>query len=246
VADYPFTTIEPVLGTIEFDERQLVLADIPGLIEGAAEGAGLGHEFLAHVERCGLIVHVVEITRDDGPEAYATVRDELAAYGAGLAELPEVVALSKSDLVPDDRAAEAVSRWRDRLGEGVLGVVAVSAATGAGIDELRGAILAGVEETAPAPTPAAAEPAYEAEHRVYTPAADSGFAVERVGEGAFRVEGRGIELLVARHDLSNAEALGYVEQRLREIGVVSELRRKGFEPGDQVLIGDVAFELDPA
>jgi GTPase len=245
VGEYPFTTIEPVLGTMDSDDRQLVLADIPGLIEGAAEGAGLGHEFLAHVERCGLIVHVVEISRDDGPEAYATVRDELAAYGAGLAELPELIALSKRDLVPDERAAEAASRWRERLGDRVLGVVAVSSATGAGIDELRGAILAGVEETEPAPA-AGAEPGYEAEHRVYTPAADSGFAVERVSDGAFRVEGRGIELLVARHDLSNAEALGYVEQRLREIGVVSELRRKGFEPGDEVRIGEVAFELDPA
>jgi GTPase len=246
VGEYPFTTIEPVLGTMDSDDRQLVLADIPGLIEGAAEGAGLGHEFLAHVERCGLIVHVVEISRDDGPEAYATVRDELAAYGAGLAELPELIALSKRDLVPDERAAEAASRWRERLGDRVLGVVAVSSATGAGIDELRGAILAGVEETEPAPAAGAAEPGYEAEHRIYTPAADSGFVVERVSDGAFRVEGRGIELLVARHDLSNAEALGYVEQRLREIGVVSELRRKGFEPGDEVRIGEVAFELDPA
>ncbi len=173
VADYPFTTIEPVLGTIEADDRQLVLADIPGLIEGAAAGAGLGHEFLAHVERCGLIVHVVDIAREDGAEAYATVREELGAYGAGLARLPELVALSKRDLVPDERADEAVARWRERLGDSALDVVAVSSATGAGIEELRRAILAAVPEPglARAAAPAARGRGFEAEHRVYTPAA---------------------------------------------------------------------------
>ena len=250
VADYPFTTIEPVLGTIEADDRQVVIADIPGLIEGAAEGAGLGHEFLAHVERCRVIVHVVDVSSEDGVEAYATVRGELGAYGEGLARLPEIVALSKRDLVPDERAERAVTQWRERLGDRATAVVAVSSATGAGIGELRRTLLAAVpENVVPRATPAAMDrdtAGFEAEHRVYTPAADQGFAVERVGDGAFRVQGRGIELLVARHDLSNAEALGYVEQRLREIGVLSELRRKGFQPGDEVRIGEFAFDLDPA
>src|SRR3954453_10597216 len=104
VADYPFTTVEPNLGTIELEDRQLVLADIPGLIEGAAEGAGLGHEFLAHVERCQVLVHLVEVEPSEGdPEAnYDPVRGELADYGAGLDGLPEVIALSKIDLVPDE------------------------------------------------------------------------------------------------------------------------------------------------
>jgi GTP-binding protein len=250
VADYPFTTIEPVLGTVEADDRQFVLADIPGLIEGAAQGAGLGHEFLAHVERTGLIVHVVDISREDGAEAHTTVHEELDAYGAGLAALPELVALSKRDLVPDARVEEAVAQWRQRLGDGALDVVAVSSATGAGIAELRRAILAAVPEPEPAREARTAAPSahggFEAEHRVYTPAGDHGFVVERVGDGEFRVEGRGIELLVRRHDLSNTEAIGYVEQRLREIGVVSELRRKGFEPGDEVRIGEIAFDFDPA
>jgi GTPase len=250
VADYPFTTIEPVLGTVEADDRQVVIADIPGLIEGAAEGAGLGHEFLAHVERCRVIVHVVDVSSEDGAEAYATVRGELGAYGEGLARLPEIVALSKRDLVPDERAETAVAEWRERLGDRATAVVAVSSATGAGIGELRRAVLAAVPEDLVAQaTPAAMDRdpgGFEAEHRVYTPAADQGFAVERVGDGAFRVQGRGIELLIARHDLSNAEALGYVEQRLREIGVLSELRRKGFHPGDEVRIGEFAFDLDPA
>ena len=142
VADYPFTTVEPVLGTLESDDRQLVLADIPGLIEGAAEGAGLGHEFLAHVERCRMLVHVVEIGHDDPEAAYETVRAELEAYGAGLAELPELVTLSKRDLVTEERADQAVAEWSERLGVRVAGVVATSAATGAGIQALRQAIFA--------------------------------------------------------------------------------------------------------
>ena len=118
VADYPFTTLEPNLGTIELDDRQLVIADIPGLIEGAAEGAGLGHEFLAHLERCRLLVHLVEVAPAEGePESnYPAVRSELAGYGAGLDELPEIIALSKIDLIPDEEAERLVAEWRERHG----------------------------------------------------------------------------------------------------------------------------------
>jgi GTP-binding protein len=244
VADYPFTTLEPVLGTLDSDDRQLVLADVPGLIEGAAEGAGLGDEFLAHVERCRLLVHLVEIGGHADPEAaYENVRNELRAYGAGLEDLPELVALSKSDLVPPEQATELVEAWRERLSESVLGVHAISSVTDAGIGSLRQAILAAVpEQPAPAPT---REPEFEAEHITYRPPAAQGFEIEAEGEGAFRVAGRGIERLVARHDLANEEALAYLEQRLTEIGVIAALERAGFTPGDEVRIGDEAFELDP-
>ncbi len=113
VAGYPFTTVDPVLGTIETDERQLVVADIPGLIEGASEGAGLGHEFLAHVERCRLLVHVLDLAPLDGSdpaENHATVEAELRDHGAGLAELPRILCLSKADLVEPDRAARGGRR----------------------------------------------------------------------------------------------------------------------------------------
>ena len=250
VADYPFTTLEPVLGTIESDEQQLVLADIPGLIEGAAAGAGLGQEFLAHVERCRLLVHVVDIAplEEDPEQAYSTVRGELAAYGAGLDELPELVVLSKRDLVPSPAAEEAVESWRERRGEGALDVLAVSSATGEGLEELRRRIL---ELTPPVNlgTPlsrAGAERAGEVEHRTYRPGLDQGFTVVREADDAFRVEGRGIELLAERHDLSNPEALAHVEQRLREIGVISELESAGFKGGDELRIGETAFELWPS
>jgi GTPase len=244
VADYPFTTVEPNLGTIELDDRQLVLADIPGLIEGAAEGAGLGHEFLAHLERCRLLVHLVEVEPAEGdPKAnYRTVREELAGYGAGLDQLPELIALSKIDLVPGEQAERITAEWEERSGPAPAGVLGISSATGAGLEELVRSIFAALPEEA---APARRED-FEAEHRVYRPGEQEGFEVVPEGDGRFRVTGRGIELLMARHDLQNPEALDYLEGRLREIGVIAELERAGFEPGDEVVVGDLEFELEPS
>jgi GTP-binding protein len=246
VGDYPFTTLSPVLGTIEGEDRQAVVADIPGLIEGAADGAGLGHEFLAHVERCSMLVHLVEIAPLDGdPEAnFELVQSELSAYGAGLERLPVLVALSKRDLAPPQEVEAMATEWQQRLGDGVLGVLAISSATGEGLDELRQRILAGLPDDTPAPdAPNAPAAEFEAEHRVYRPAGEGGYWVEREDDGGFRVLGRGVELLFERHDLKNEEALAYLEQRLREIGVISALTRAGFEPGDDVRVGEHEFEL---
>jgi GTPase len=249
VGDYPFTTLSPVLGTIEGEDRQAVVADIPGLIEGAAEGAGLGHEFLAHVERCAMLVHLVDLAPAEGdPESnYEAVRGELSAYGAGLEQLAELVVLSKRDLLPKEQVEEAAFEWRQRLGERAKLVLAVSAATGEGLEQLRNTILAELPEGAPARPErkqvGAAE--FEAEHRVYRPVGEGGYWVEREDDGAFRVLGRGVELLFERHDLRNEEALAYLEQRLKEIGVVSALKAAGFEPGDDLRVGEHEFELHP-
>jgi GTPase len=249
VADYPFTTTSPVLGVVEGEERQAVLADIPGLIEGAAGGAGLGHEFLSHVERCAMLVHLIELHPAEGDPVsnYESVRGELAGYGAGLDRLPELVVLSKRDLLPADDVGMAIRDWRRRLGDAAVDVLAVSSATGEGLDELRGAIFAALpEEPRPAegtPEPAAA--AFEAEHRVYRPVGEGGYTVEREADGGFRILGRGVELLFERHDLANEEALAYLESRLNEIGVVAALRAAGFEPGDDVRVGEHEFELHP-
>jgi len=256
VADYPFTTLEPVLGTIDDGDRQLVLADIPGLIEGAAAGAGLGHEFLAHVERCRVLVHLLaidELQADGAAQAeallsgYETVRGELEAYGAGLERLPEVVAISKRDLLPDNEAEALLATLRAGLGERAHAVLAISSATGTGLDQLTRTIFEVVpaegDGRIAADERAEREPEFEAEHIVYAPTG-GGFDVVREDD-AFRVAGRGVEMLVARHDLTNLEALAYLEQRLREIGVIAALERAGFEPGDEVRIGAEAFELDP-
>jgi GTPase len=249
VADYPFTTLSPVLGTIEGEDRQAVVADIPGLIEGAAEGAGLGHEFLAHVERCSMLVHLVDVapTESDPVADYETVRGELAAHGAGLERLPELVILSKRDLLPPDQVEAAVQDWEGRLQGEALGVRAVSSATGEGLDELRQRILRELPDVVPAAASASADPdaSFEAEHRVYRPAGEGGYWVEREEDGGFRVLGRGVEVLFERHDTGNEEALAYLEQRLREIGVIAALSRAGFQPGDDVRIGEHEFELYP-
>jgi GTP-binding protein len=249
VADYPFTTISPVLGTLEGEDRQAVVADIPGLIEGAADGAGLGHEFLAHVERCAMLVHLVDVAPTEGdPVAnFESVRAELSAHGAGLERLPELVVLSKRDLLPAEEIEAAMRAWEGRLGGEALGVMAASSATGEGLDELRQRILTALPEIAPTATPASADGSdeFEAEHRVYRPAGEGGYWVEREEDGGFRVLGRGVELLFERHDTGNEEALAYLEQRLKEMGVIAALDRAGFEPGDDVRIGEHEFELFP-
>jgi GTP-binding protein len=247
VAEYPFTTTEPVLGTLEGRDRQLVIADIPGLIEGAAGGAGLGHEFLAHVERCSMLVHLVEVTPAEAdPRAnYETVRAELSSYGAGLRDLPELIVLSKRDLLPEAEIERMRREWDQRLGGSEAGVLAVSSATGAGIEELGSAILAATPEPVGATAGREGAPEFEAEHRTYRPAGEGGYRVVSEAGGAYRVEGRGVEMLFERHDLSNEEALAYLEQRLTEMGVVAALRDAGFEPGDEVRIGGQEFELHP-
>lgn len=264
IADYPFTTLSPVLGTIESDDRQAVIADIPGLIEGAAEGAGLGHEFLAHIERCAMLVHVVELVPLEGDPVgnYETVRSELADYGAGLDRLPELIFLSKSDLLPDDQLVRELEDWRSRRPADNSGplVLTGSSATGAGLDQLarrmiqmlgeaeRAAMEAAAGDQASkaqlVPSSAALPAEFEAEHRVYRPASEDGYTVAREDD-AFRIEGRGIEVLFARHDLENEEALGYLEQRLTELGVVAALRAAGFEAGDELRVGSHQLEFYP-
>jgi GTP-binding protein len=146
VASYPFTTLEPVLGVLESDERQLIVADIPGLIDGASAGAGLGHEFLAHVERTRLLVHVLDLApqlsggADDALANFETIERELATYDSRLAALPRVLALSKADLVTSEQAAQAVAEWSERLGPEVP-VIATSSATAAGLRDLAAELL---------------------------------------------------------------------------------------------------------
>src|SRR6188472_2736623 len=141
VADYPFTTLEPVLGTLEGEDRQIVIADIPGLIEGASDGAGLGHDFLAHVERTRLLVHVLDLAPLDGsdPETnFEVIERELAEHDPRLASLPRLLALSKADLVTPEVAAEAATEWRERV---TFPVIVTSSATSIGLNELRGELL---------------------------------------------------------------------------------------------------------
>jgi GTP-binding protein len=244
VAAYPFTTLEPVLGVLEAADRQLVIADIPGLIEGASGGAGLGHDFLAHVERTRLLVHVLDLQPVDGSdptENHAVIEGELAEHDPRLAELPRILALSKADLVPEEDAEAAAAEWAERLG---LPVVITSSATGRGLDELGRVLLRRVPVAEPIPEEAGEDEV--AEFQVFRPAARRAFEIERTADHAFRVTGEAIDRLIARHDLANDEALAHVEHRLRRMGVISALESNGFEPGDDVELGGVVFELDPS
>jgi GTP-binding protein len=250
VAGYPFTTLEPVLGTLHEDDRQLVIADIPGLIEGASAGAGLGHEFLAHIERTRLLVHVLDIAPLDGSDPvvnHDTVERELRQHDPRLGALPRILALSKCDLVTQQDADREARRWRERLGDPVP-VVATSSVTRQGLAELTRSMLHAIPQ-APVHEPVAAAAAVERaelpEHRVFRPAAPRAFEIVRTGPHRFAVAGEGIERLVARYDPDNAEAMAHLERRLRGIGVIRALESKGFEPGDDVEIAGLEFVLDP-
>jgi GTP-binding protein len=179
VAAYPFTTIQPVLGTVDSDERQLVVADVPGLIEGASEGAGLGHEFLAHLERARLLVHVIDAFEGEPAERFEAIDRELHAYGAGLAERPQVVVLNKMDLLSSPPTLP--------LDDGrIVGVFGVSCATGEGIPELRRALFSLV----PQQVDSAPDESGLADFLVYRPQPDPrrGFRILRTDRG-FRVVG---------------------------------------------------------
>jgi len=181
VAEYPFTTIEPVLGTLDSPHgRQLVVADVPGLIEGASRGLGLGHEFLAHLERARLLVHVVDVAEGEPAERLAAIDRELAAYGAGLDALPQVVVLNKVDLVPEPPELGVED-------ERIRAVFAVSCATGAGIDGFRRSLF---EHCPPQEAPPAARPEGLADFLVYRPKPrNRRFRILRTDRG-FRVAGR--------------------------------------------------------
>jgi len=229
IAAYPFTTLVPNLGVARLEERELVIADIPGLIEGAHRGAGLGEEFLRHIERTRLIVHVVDASSADPLADLRVVEAELAAYGHGLTELPRIVALNKLDLV---EAREAQPELRDALGD--RPVVAISAATGEGVVELNKRLFAAV-------APRAAVPTTVAPRRITIDRATTQWTIER-DEGGFRVRGTRIEQLAAGIDWSDPDASAYFQRLLVRNGVDRELRKRGVRDGDTVRMGELELE----
>jgi len=239
VAAYPFTTIEPNLGVLQSDEGPVVLADIPGLIEGASEGAGLGHRFLAHIERTAAIVYV--LAGDDGAEAWArdltTVRSELGAFRPGLLERPAVVVVNKADLLDADTRAAARDFLRGL--EWPAGALVVSAVQGDGLDGLVEA-LTGVLVGARAAAAEAAVPAPV----VMRPSEDrlESFTVDRASSG-FVVRGAQLERLFAKADLDNPDAVDYLQQVIERAGLNEALRRAGAVPGDTVVVGEQEFEF---
>jgi GTP-binding protein len=241
VADYPFTTLEPNLGVLDLserdpaDERRPTVADLPGLIEGASSGAGLGHAFLRHVERTRVLVHVVDIAAAAPERDFGIIREELEARDPRLLEKATLVAANKVDLDPDPAVLHAFEAARAREG---LKVVRISAAEGDGLGELRASLarLLPVDEELGRP----AEAAGVVVHR-YEPT-DIGFRVARSTDGGWQVEGRRVERLVAQTDFENDESARRFQRELTRMGVVEALRRSGVERGDVVRIGKTELE----
>jgi GTP-binding protein len=227
IADYPFTTLEPHLGVVRTDdESNFTVADIPGLVEGAAEGKGLGHRFLRHITRSRVLVVLVELDPVTGvtPEEQERVLlAELERYQPDLVDRPRLVVGSKADM-PGTAAADGPFRPD----------LVISAVTGQGIKELVGKLSQLVAEAR------SEQPEAEGTIVIHRPLPE-GFAVERIGEGVFRVEGKVVERAVALNDVTTDEAADYVQGRLRRIGVDRALARAGARDGDLVHIGDLSF-----
>ncbi|MEV4658012.1 GTPase ObgE [Micromonospora sp. NPDC049301] len=241
IADYPFTTLVPNLGVVRVDNHTFTVADVPGLIPGAATGKGLGLEFLRHIERCAVLVHVIDsATLEPGRDPVAdieTIEAELNEYG-GLADRPRLVAVNKVD-VPDGRdLAEIV---RPDLEERGYRVFEVSAATREGLKELTYAMADLVDAQRKAAPPA------EPTRIVIRPMAvdDEGFTITAEADGSFTVRGVRPERWVKQTNFDNDEAVGYLADRLARLGVEDKLAKAGAQPGDLVRIGEREFDWQP-
>ena len=261
IADYPFTTLVPNLGVARSGDYSFVVADIPGLIEGAHEGRGLGHEFLRHIERTALIVHVVDLTGDyegrDPLEDYDIINRELALYADELAARPRIVVANKID-VPG--AEEVADRLAERVREDSIAAAGgdefapspvdpklyrISALTGEGVDGLKAAIATKVHELREelrALSEADVQYEHVWEHK--REERDKQFKVVPLGGGVFRVEGPQVERMVVQTDWENDEAIAFLQHRLKRLGVEKALEKAGAVDGDEIRIVGRAFEFE--
>ncbi len=237
IADYPFTTLTPHLGVVRWNDQTFVMADIPGLIEGAHAGVGLGHQFLRHIERARLLLYLLDaspLAEPDPLTAFEILQTELRLYSPALLEKPALAALNKIDTLPDRSVLTPVQEALQARG---LTVFCISAATGEGVDALIGALAQQVASL-PAPQPLT-EPTQTEAPRVPVP-----IRVYREDDH-FVVEGDLPREIVQQTDLNNEEALHRMQKRLRGLGIFKQLRALGAQPGDTVRIGDVELEYMP-
>ena len=230
IADYPFTTLEPNLGVVSFDDREFVMADIPGLIEGAADGKGLGHEFLRHTERSRALILLLDpspLQSESLMRQYEVLNNELRQHDAQLATRRQVVVVSKADLGSDDDGLQEIR-------ELVPDMMIASAITGQGIDEVLHAVADAVDEAARTLDPAEG---FVLHRPVAVP-----FAIDRIGE-RWVVKGLAAERAIGLNDLTLSDAANLAARRLSRLGVDAALRDAGALPGDEVQIGELVFEF---
>lgn len=240
IADYPFTTLTPGLGVVTVDTRSFVLADIPGLIEGAHEGVGLGHAFLRHVERTRLLLHVVDVAETDGRDAledFATINRELALYDDTLGDRPQIVVANKTDAVSDP---ERLQRFVEGVSAQGYEVFQVSAATGEGLKPLvnRAFELLRTLPQAKVFTPATREELLSAQ------VAEAPYQI-RNENGVYVVEGPWVDRIMGSINLQDRESLQYFQRVMKTSGIVEALEQKGVSEGDTVRIGDAEFDFVP-
>ena len=232
IANYHFTTLSPNLGVVKFYDRSFVAADIPGLIEGAAAGAGLGHDFLRHIERTRMLVHVVDISGVEGRdplEDFEKINAELAAYSEVLASRPQIVALNKCDIFG---AEENIARFRERC---FLPVFTIEAITGKGTRELIEGIFDVLETLPPA------EPIPADEFEYYAPRSDEFFIEKDEEEGVWYVTGGLIDMLERNVVLSDPDSMAYFQKVLKDKGVIRALTERGVQEDDTIVVGGVEF-----
>ncbi len=241
IADYPFTTLEPQLGVVGIDDESFVLADLPGLIEGAAEGKGRGLDFLRHAERSRVLLHIVDVSGGfageiDPMESFQTVNHEVYSYGEKLQNLPMIVALNKNDL---PTAEENNQKMIDYLTQEGYPVFPISAVTRKGLTELTRALITKLKESE---TEKSASD-HEKPQRIVVRRAKRDLDISLIDHGVWQVTGSGVERLVAMTDMQSEEGLERLQRTLETRGVFNEMRKRGIREGDTVVINNIELEF---
>jgi len=234
IANYHFTTLTPNLGIVSKYDQTFVLADIPGLVEGASEGKGLGHQFLRHIERTRLILNVIDVSGSEGRDPftdYETINKELEAYG-DLKNRPQIIVLNKSDILPQDFDLEALIQRFQKMG---LDVYVASAITHEGLDSLVDCIAEKLKTLPPTQV-------FHEESEVFVEVPDKAFVVEKV-DGAYIVSGDAIERLISTVNFDDTDSINWFHKMLRKFGILDELRGLGAQEGDSILMGDMEFDF---
>lgn len=240
IANYHFTTLEPNLGVVDLgNHMSFVLADIPGIIEGASEGKGLGHEFLRHIERTRLLIHVVDVSGIEGRnpiEDFDTINDELSQYDMELEKRPQVIAANKTDIIQDEKAFESFKREMEKRG---FKVFEISAASGKGITELMKHVYGELTKLPPVKV---FEPEINLDEEIYDIYSDKGYEITK-DNNVYVLSGSWIEAVGGSVNFSDRESLQYFQRALTRKGVIDALVEEGIQENDLVRIGDLEFEF---